>query len=1525
MKVIIADDNKLYQHYLPNVLNGGYSIPYKNDNSKFDYLITFKEDEGNCYIQSNGTINIIENDSVINQSIVNEYSTYTLKIIGVSSLVRLFIYPDVETKLYTISTENKTSIKLGNNSSNDLIVNNPLVSSNHVELSCVNNNWQVFSSNQENKFYVNNHLEKLKALTVGDVIFIGGIKIIWMGKFFAINNPLNQVGIQNLVSYNLDFNEKNDNYEGASEEEKVVELFSEDDYFFQQPRLQEYFEEEKVLIDPPPVSFVKEELPFILTLGTSITMMASSFMMIYNIYYSSTTGSKSLAQLLPQIILVVAMVIGSLIFPRIIASYQKKKNNKKEQERIDKYGAYLEKKEKEIIAIMTKQAQILNENVLSTKDCLNVINSKTRNFWSRNLYDHDFLAVRLGVGDIKPLLEVSAPEEHFSLDVDNMLQKVYDMVNKHKILKDVPVSYSFVDKKVSAIISETSDFDKYVQNLITQLVSLHSVYDLKIVILTDKNKEKKWEFAKFLPHCFSEDKSKRFICDSVENTTQIMSYLEKVYQDRTELINQNSEEIKRNDGHKNFPPYYLIICDEVKNKDEYKLLKRILNADENFGFSIIYLEKNLKTLPNKCENFIEIEKELGFILEKRLSSNSQIKFKPEIELNLNMREISKMLFNIPTKTKDGDSVLPTALSFLEMYGVSRIEQLNILNKWKENNPMESLQAPIGVHTNGELFNLNLHEKKHGPHGLIAGSTGSGKSEFILTYILSMAVNYHPYEVQFVLIDYKGGGLAGAFNNKETGVKLPHLAGTITNLDLSEMNRTLVSIESELKRRQMLFNKVRDALGEGTIDIYKYQKLYREGLVEEPMSHLFIISDEFAELKSQQPEFMAQLISTARIGRSLGVHLILATQKPSGVVNDQIWSNSKFKVCLKVQERSDSMEMLKRPEAASLKEVGRFYLQVGYNEFFDIGQSAWAGAKYIPSDKILLKTDDSIDFINTTGSVIKKIKDTVVVDTSKNYGEQLTNLVKYIYDLGKNNNIATKQLWLDSIPEIISIEQIKKQYNYKPEPYFLNPVIGIVDKPEKQVQELLNIDLSFNNTVIYGQTGSGKEHLLSTILWSSIVEHTPDEVNIYVVDCGSEYLKMYSRFPHVGEVVGLDEADKISELMNMLFDELEYRKELFSEFAGSYENYNNNSGKKMPMIVTVINNYEIFCENFLKLSEAVQPLYRDGSKYGIVFVVSAVATNALRSRMQQNFLNKIALQIPNEGEYRYLLNAPRGLQPAKYFGRGLIQDDKTAYEFQTAAICSSNEINQYLKNVAVHLNSAYTVKAKKIPIVPDVVMADSLKVIDDMVPIGYEMDSKKINYYDFFSDKYNLILASYMDNYKMNFVYSLINYFKDLNTNVVVIDLVEAIEKEISDINIYNSDFEKNIIEINNDIIKNKDSESKFMYIVLGVGDVKNKLGNAYPVFENLMLNIDKINNVNFVFIDVYDSVKKLQVENWFTEKVNKKNGIWLGENVANQLIFNLNNLEMNDRNVKFPYMGLVIQKGNYKFIRFTVCEVLNEE
>ena len=331
-------------------------------------------------------------------------------------------------------------------------------------------------------------------------------------------------------------------------------------------------------------------------------------------------------------------------------------------------------------------------------------------------------------------------------------------------------------------------------------------------------------------------------------------------------------------------------------------------------------------------------------------------------------------------------------------------------------------------------------------------------------------------------------------------KIENGEATITDCSTEAAGEITIPDEidgAKVKRRQAIFAETSKTVGVSNIDIYKYQKLYREGAVTEPLQHLFIISDEFAELKTQQPEFMTQLVSAARIGRSLGVHLILATQKPSGVVDDQIWSNSKFRVCLKVQERADSMDMLKRPDAAELTDTGRFYLQVGYNELFELGQSAWSGAYYYPSERVLKEKDNSVVVIDTNGHAIKQVKMDKQRSLYKNAKKQLDVITNYLRGIAEDEGIKIKPLWLDSIPALILIEQVKEKYKTTTEKFILNPVIGEYDDPAHQRQCVLRLPLSKEgNTVVYGVAGSGKTTFLNGMIYSLINEHTPDEVNIY---------------------------------------------------------------------------------------------------------------------------------------------------------------------------------------------------------------------------------------------------------------------------------------------------------------------------------------------------------------------------------------------------------------------------------------------
>ena len=438
----------------------------------------------------------------------------------------------------------------------------------------------------------------------------------------------------------------------------------------------------------------------------------------------------------------------------------------------------------------------------------------------RELHQKDFLNLRLGVGREKVKINIDYPQDHFKVDQDLLDERMRLIIDKNKEIEGAPITQSFIEKNITAIIGHYGYTKQYIDTLILQMVALHSYHDLKIIIMTNEGKAKYWEYMKLMPHNFNRDKTLRFFSTNFDDSKEISTYLQQIFKSRQEVKKPNNEE-----AYKLFDTYYLIITDDYKLTKNNPIIEEILTEEENLGFSLIILNSSLANLPTRCKSFISInDLKSGGIFENELNRETQKSFSIELVNKLNLYQCALILSNIPIKDKDDDYDLPKQIGFLEMYNVGTIEQLNSLERWQVNNPVNSLNAPIGYGTNGQIFKLDLHEKEQGPHGLIAGMTGSGKSEFIITYILSMAINYHPDEVQFLLIDYKGGGLVGAFENKETGLRLPHLTGTITNLETADINRALSSIESELKRRQALFNKARDKLGEGTIDIYKYAKI-----------------------------------------------------------------------------------------------------------------------------------------------------------------------------------------------------------------------------------------------------------------------------------------------------------------------------------------------------------------------------------------------------------------------------------------------------------------------------------------------------------------------------------------------------------------------------------------------------------------------------------------------------------------------------------------------------------------------------
>lgn len=1501
MRVLLLDEEKITKLTLPDEVDGIFTMRYIPVDSKIYKEFSFEAKEGKWILNASENFNIFVNATAVNQVTLDDFLHINIYLINTEEYLDLWCMPTIDMNCFDVATTSD-KIVIGTTSQSSIIFNN--ISQEIIFAGICNSEGKWYIAHADNNscpIYVNDKVVKNSIfLKTGDIIFINGLKIVWMNTFMRICCLQNSITTNSFTLTNyVDNNYDNSVFDGVNEESQSFELYQPDDYFFHKPILKEYVQFETVSIDPPPPKQDTDNDNFLATFGASFTMLASSFVSVINLINNIQNNAKVLT-LITSGIMCVSMLFGSLLIPKIVSHLQKKKAKQREAYRINKYTDYLKKCNDDIHKIMVKQSQIMRDTNLKIDNCVHLVNGTSNVLWNREIKDEDFLIVRLGMGNVPAQIDINAPEEHFTLDEDFLLEYIYQIVNNSRILENVPVTFDFKKNRVSAVVSNVSYSQYFIESIIVQLATLHSSQDLKMVFfINNEIDDYDWEYAKYLPHVFSDDKTIRYFSHSYDEMKILSTHLEEVLKTRKEkakLKEDTSDIVDNSSLYRNFDTYYILFTNDVFIAKSLPIFDELMNASENFGFSIVFINKTMNKLPKRCDTFIALSENDGCVMEK--SINGQTTFSPEYVKNIDLMLLCSKLMNIPVMTADIQASLPTSISFLDVFKASKIEQLNIINRWRTNDPTISLAVPVGVHTNGEDFMLDLHEKAHGPHGLIAGSTGSGKSEFIITFVLAMCINFHPDEVQFVLIDYKGGGLAGAFENREKGYAIPHLAGTITNLDTSSMNRSLVSINSELKRREQMFMDVRDLTGESTIDIYKYQKYYREGIIKKPISHLFIVSDEFAELKAQQPDFMAELISTARVGRSLGVHLILATQKPSGVVNEQIWSNTRFRVCLKVQTSSDSNEMLKRPDAASIKEAGRFYLQVGFNEYFDIGQSGWAGARYIPTDRVIKKVDDSLTFINNVGQVTKTIGDFVKKEAAEDIGDQLTNIVRYLVNWSEKEAYVPKKLWLDPIPDTIYVGNLAKKYNYSQKPYEIKPIIGEYDNPSQQFQGLLTLDLNKGNTYIFGKSNSGKEDLLSTIIFETCMYHSPNEVVFYVVDMGAETLRQFLKFPHVADVCTVDDGNKIIDMMVLLEREISRRKDLTVDFGGNFHSYNELNDKKLPLYVVVINYLDVFIENFNKISELIIPLYRDGAKYGVNFIITASTITALRSRVREYFNNHICLQFANSDDFSTALNnRPRKLIPSSFKGRGLVELDNGVFEFQTALIYTRNEIPTTIKTAGEKLETTYKdVVVQSIPSVPKTVLVDSLiNFVNGLasVPIGYDLETKDKFYYNFEKQKVNLIVSNSLGDHK-DFLNALILELKTIqNIDIKVIDFIEVFDILTIGLTCYQNNFN----DVFGQIIMESDKLTKdTLYVITGISKLRASVKQGNLTFINQYF-IDSLKNkfIHFIFVDTYDDLNSLKLDEWFEKVVNLKHGIWLGPGVGAQLLIKFDNLTNEDK------------------------------
>lgn len=1097
-------------------------------------------------------------------------------------------------------------------------------------------------------------------------------------------------------------------------------------FYRRSPRIIKELAGQELEIYHPPSKPQEPQLNIIsVIIPVMVTVAGAAAMMTF--YQSRGNNSFVVVQMIS-----VCTMVASYMVPILVYFQNKNKYRSKLKKRIRLYEEHLN--EKREILQSWKNELVLNwhQTHLDPQFCLSVVSDRKSSVWERIPQDSDFIKIRAGIGTVPSNFDMKVPKQE-SIEKEPLVEKAIELADRFDEIPNAPALLDLNKYRVVGLVGNEEDLNMFCRTLITQLATHHAPDEVKMSVFMNKAQAEQWDWIRWLPHVWNEARSSRYIFQERSFQPQILEQLFTILQ-RRQWLNKEEKAL----------PFYICFLPFIEMLEYEPILPLMMKQADKLGVCSIVLADSKDQLPKECELVIDVANGQGMMRSTNVTGGAveQSYAKPKDSMpfvqaftpdSMTLEEANRFARKLaPYRMKENSAdEIANVLTLFELLNIQDIEQFMLEGNWDEHRYPNTLPFPVGVKGGQKPVIMNLHDKierkGHGPHGLMAGTTGSGKSEVIQSMIASLAVQYHPHDMAFMLIDYKGGGMSNIFQD------LPHVIATITNLEEEGLiERSKISLKAELKRRQRLFIAAGNVQH---IDEY-YQTDWKE---RHPLPHLFIVIDEFAQLKKDQPEFMSELVSIAAIGRTLGVHLLLATQKPGGVVDDKIWSNSRYRVCLRVQDEGDSREMIRIPDAAHITNPGRGFLQVGSNEVFESVQFAWSGAPYHPANTASAQSDRNIYEYDLDGRRTKlqdplELLQEVPSDLAPKQ-KQLNVLIDYIAERAKRRGInRLPGPWLEPLPTSISLAQLPAQSLEQNKTLY--PKVGLVDDVVNQSQFPLHIDLETGHWAIYGMPGTGKTTFIQTLLYSMAQSSTPEDIHIYALDFG-RMLKDYRLLPHVADVIQDEEEEKMERLFTLLEDTVTQRKILFSENGvKSRAGYREETGQTLPAIMVVIDSYVSFRSQFEKLHERLEPLLREGSSLGIYFVVTCNRVSDMLERVRSNFANAVTFMLADPSDYSYAVGrlgkVPNGLSE----GRGFIKGSVPPYQFQTAlALDAMNESSRakQLREQFVEMDEAYEgPKPEPIRTLPDIFPLHEVWQASDLdqdssngIPLGIQIDNLDI--------------------------------------------------------------------------------------------------------------------------------------------------------------------------------------------------------
>ena len=1117
-------------------------------------------------------------------------------------------------------------VHIGRSSTQELCLKSAGMSLCHALLQAKDTEWELVDQASTNGCYVNGDRITRHTVVPGDVIYLGNVMLLMGKDSIFVPEQIADTRLSEISYCKTVIEEKEAGTAICLTPEPVQKLTME--------------------IELPLAKGTQENLPAIFVLGPSITMGLSSTAMGLFSFWLAAERKQDLLSVVPTLLMSLSMALGTILWPLLSKRYERKQQRRKEEKRCYVYSCYLlEVKQRIQQAMQEETAYLQHWYPPVSKLCVDFLAQKP--YRLRCVNHADWLHVVLGQGSCPAGIHLQFPYVS-SMTQDVLLDKLHGLQAGQFRLENVPIVADLRECQSLCLEGEQSVCIDTLLNILLQLVIQQPEKETRICIAADKaliSREKLF----CLPHLFV-DRQRLLVWDET-SAGRCRRLLEAVVDD---------EGIKD-----------VIVC----------ILEPCLTDSLQLpAHEKIHQLRWSDTLNNAADLQLQIngrsvrwpQRHADFTIDTCTERQRRATF------------VQRSAY--PKDSARGKKML----SFLKLFHCHSVEELQIASRYQGSDAAKSLRVIIGQSADGGELYLDAHEHSHGPHGLLAGMTGSGKSECLLTYLLSLAVTFSCQDVSFLLIDFKGGTMANAL------AKLPHTAGIITNLDKGILMRCMCAIEGELTRRQQQLADTGERYGISSMDIDKYMQLRKQHPSLTAMPHLFLVADEFAELKQLFPAVLDHLRQCARIGRSLGIHLLLATQKPFGVVDEQIWSNARFRLCLKVADRNDSMDMLKKDSAVHLQHPGQLFLQVGHDEVFVQGQSAWTQAPYDPcgkeaSDLYLsyYDSDGNMQDLPMAGGTVAKTELEAVCDA-----------------LCAISTERAAPLWMPPLKPNLQQEELPAKETAL--------TLGLLDDLAHQQQIPFSMSVwDGRNLAVCGMVGSGKSMFVETLIQSCLVK---SENILYLFDFDKPLFMKYAQYQQVAAVFQREDAEGIQSFFSFMRRMIKQRRAQRSEQG----------------ILCILHNYEVFHELYQELEEELLYLLREGKKYGIVCCITTAVLQQIPMRIQACLEDWYALQCAQHEDYSYLFSCEQSCIPLTQPGCGLMKYNDTLCMFQIAV---------YRKEAWMKASRSQTPPAYAVPRMPAHV-SHPLAMQCDSSFLGREIKTQEEIYTAYPTGRCLFLLAAY---------------------------------------------------------------------------------------------------------------------------------------------------------------------------------------